>query len=101
MLTNQLPENAALLDACDPSYPSGEADCFADPTPARLQHGIRLALRRSGHAELRRVEIDVHGNAIRLNGEVPTFYLKQMAQELARTTAPGFRIENFVRVVSA
>ncbi len=77
------------------------ADCMsAQSARARLVHDIRLSLRRSGHAELRSVEVDVDGDQVLMQGRVPTFYLKQLSQELVRTVAPQHKINNKLVVES-
>ena len=65
---------------------------------ARMSHDIRVALRRSGHAELRRVEVMTDGQRVTICGIVPTFYLKQLAQELARGASGGQKIDNQLEV---
>ena len=64
----------------------------------RLVHDVRIALRRSGHSELRAVEIEIADDRIIITGRVPSFYLKQMAQELARSAAPYHQICNELEV---
>lgn len=61
---------------------------------ARLAHRVRVALRRSGHSELRNAEIKADEDAVTISGHVPSFYLKQLAQELAKVAAPTHRIQN-------
>jgi hypothetical protein len=65
---------------------------------ARLAHDIRIALRRSGHAELRGVEIAVKEALVVITGSVPTFYLKQLSQEVTRTIAPDLEVRNDLQV---
>lgn len=66
----------------------------------RLIQTVRLALRRSGHAELRNAEISADQQAVTISGRVPTFYLKQVAQELAKVAAPEHQIRNELDVNS-
>ncbi len=66
--------------------------------PASL---VAARLRRSGYPFLRSVKCEVHSGVMVLSGSVPTFHLKQMAQELASHT-PGVRqIENRLHVTSS
>ena len=80
---------------------SSDAQCLsAESARARLAHDVRLALRRSGHAELRNVEVSVDDERLLISGSVPTFYLKQLSQELARSIAPRYQIRNMLTVPS-
>ena len=54
----------------------------------------------SGHRMLRAVHVRVDPEGIRLSGSVPTFYLKQIAQETARQVCPNRRVYNELIVVS-
>ncbi len=95
MLTaNTTPESSTTTLAPSPCQSS-------DSARARLVHNIRIALRRSGHAALRGVEVTVDGESIVMTGQVPTFYLKQLSQELARSASPRHKICNAVTVYSA
>jgi hypothetical protein len=77
----------------------GDGRCLsADSARARLTHDLRLALRRAGHAELRRVDVAIDGDGVRITGSVPSFYLKQLSQELARSVAPRYQIRNELAV---
>jgi osmotically-inducible protein OsmY len=62
---------------------------------------VRLRLRRCGYAEMRRVEVSIVGNVLRLSGSVYSYHMKQLAQEVARQTVPEASIENDLTVVSA
>ena len=66
--------------------------------PQFVQTAIRAALHLAGHAELRRVQVEFDGDAITTSGRVPTFYLKQLAQNIA-LNVPGIeRIHNELQV---
>ena len=55
-------------------------------------------LHRSSHPVLTRVSCEFNDGVLTLRGKVPTFYLKQMAQEFALHT-PGIRhVENSLHV---
>ncbi len=56
-------------------------------------------LRQARSGELRSVSCDFHQGVLTLRGEVPSYYLKQVAQELLRTTVPGEQVSNQLRVV--
>jgi hypothetical protein len=80
---------------------SSDAHCSsAESARARLAHDVRLALRRSGHSELRNVEVSIDDERLLISGSVPTFYLKQLSQELARSIAPRYQIRNELAVPS-
>ena len=44
---------------------------------------VEAQLRRSGYLALQDVSCDVHSGSARLVGQVPSYYLKQIAQETA------------------
>ena len=55
-----------------------------------LAERVARALRASGFPPLRQVTVAARDGAVALLGRVPSFFLKQMAQETARTV-PGVR----------
>ncbi|HYH64843.1 MAG TPA: hypothetical protein VD866_09140 [Urbifossiella sp.] len=67
-----------------------------EPTAA----AARLALAQTGHTWLQRVVVVIDGDRLVLRGDVPSFYLKQVAQVtvMALPDAPGLR--NEIRVIS-
>jgi osmotically-inducible protein OsmY len=70
--------------------------CVDDPAGL-----VAARLRRSGYPFLRSVHCEVREDVMVLSGTVPTFHLKQIAQELAVHT-PGVRqIENRLHVTSS
>jgi osmotically-inducible protein OsmY len=66
-----------------------------------LENLVRGRLAQSGHAAMRTVVCSVEQGCIRLSGRTRTYYLKQLAQELARATPGAGEIENGIRVGSA
>jgi hypothetical protein len=60
---------------------------------------VRMRLRRCGYADMRRVEVSIVGNVLRLSGLVYSYHMKQLAQEVARQTVPAAIIENDLTVV--
>lgn len=54
---------------------------------------VATRLQRSGYPFLRRISCEFNGGLLTLSGIVPTFHLKQLAQELAAHT-PGVRQVN-------
>ena len=57
-------------------------------------------LRRSGYLALHDVSCDVRAGVARLQGRLPSFYLKQIAQELARNVAGVRVIINQIEVIN-
>lgn len=66
-----------------------------------LADRIRRELRRTGYGDLSRVTVLNDGQWVALAGRVPTFHLKQMAQEVVRRIAPAHQIYNQLRVSSS
>jgi osmotically-inducible protein OsmY len=62
---------------------------------------VRSQLQASPYASIRRLECYVENGFLILQGTVPTFYLKQTAQELVRRIRPGQPIVNAVTVANA
>lgn len=54
------------------------------PDPESLHRQIKLRLDTCNHSALRSVKVGIAQNAVILQGTVPTFFLKQVAQTLAR-----------------
>lgn len=79
------------------SRPSGHpgAHVVEDPAAATLAR-----FRRSGYPFLRQIRCDFSEGVLRLWGTVPTFYLKQLAQELASHTPGVEQVRNNVFVTS-
>jgi hypothetical protein len=64
---------------------------------------LALACRRlttSRYVTLRRVSCRQEADFLVLRGEVPSFYLKQLAQEVVRNVVPGGRIRNLLEVTA-
>lgn len=49
----------------------------------QIAQDVLLALRNTGYEQLRKVDIAVHGNHVRLQGILPSYYLKQRAHHAA------------------
>jgi osmotically-inducible protein OsmY len=58
----------------------------------------RAALRQSAYAELRELSCDFDGGILTLRGRVPTYYLKQLAQEAVADVPGVVEVENHVEV---
>jgi osmotically-inducible protein OsmY len=55
-------------------------------------------LRETGYAALHRVHCHVKGGIVELSGDVPSFYFKQLAQELLLALKHVQGVENHLRV---
>lgn len=64
----------------------------------RLAREIRLALQALGRNTLRRCEIAVRADVAVLRGRVPSFHLKQLAQEFVLRVDGVARVANELRV---
>jgi osmotically-inducible protein OsmY len=65
--------------------------------PARI---VAARLRRSGYLDLCRVQCVAHDGVVQLTGTVPSFHIKQIAQELAIHTPGVSQVVNCLRVVA-
>lgn len=63
----------------------------------QLQRRVCRALRQV-HAELCHVEVVEKDGVVELRGYVPTFYLKQLAQECIRHVPGVFTVKNRIQV---
>ncbi len=81
------------------SGPSDDSSSHRNTSPdGDLEHELTQRLGDCGHPELRRISVSVDGQRVVLSGRVPTFFLKQMAQETARQVCPDRRVYNEVDV---
>jgi hypothetical protein len=58
-----------------------------------------LALARSPIPALRRLVVEISGDTVVLQGQLPSYYYKQLAQETVMPTLAGRRLLNRVEVV--
>jgi len=66
----------------------------------RIAHDIYSRLAQSGYRELREVTCDVAHHVLTLQANVPSYYLKQVAQAAALKHVPHpFTVENRIEVV--
>lgn len=85
-------------DACRPPV-----DCAVSRSRAADQQILELAcqaLRTSGYTQLRQVQVSLEQGRVTLKGELPTYYLKQVAQSVIQDVAGVREIDNDVRVLS-
>lgn len=59
---------------------------------------LRERLRGTGYAALANVDCEVAGGEIILHGVAPTYYLKQLAQTIARDHPDVSRVQNRLQV---
>ena len=59
---------------------------------------LEILIRRAGHRSLNHVRASVTDGWIVLRGRVPSYYLKQLAQEAVRPMAIGMQIRNELHV---
>jgi osmotically-inducible protein OsmY len=72
------------------------AQCLED---LRLAERIERALRATGYSALRDIKITVHIQVVILEGRVPSFHMKQIAQSLAQSVPGTTRVQNDLKVV--
>jgi hypothetical protein len=63
-----------------------------------LKAVVAETLDHSGYSALSLVGCEVRGDAIILQGSVPTYYLKQLAQAFAQRVAGAKRVDNRLAV---
>lgn len=90
-------ENSRISSGAAPAVVEGnEEDGAGAPLSARdraLCHAVRAALRNTGYPAVAELQCEAIDGLILLVGELPSFYLKQIAQEavLRIETAKGVR----------
>ena len=77
---------------------SGMNPFESDPVANDALSRLRAALRAAGYHELTQLEADLADGVVTLRGNVPTYFLKQLAQEVARTQPGVRRVINTVTV---
>ena len=82
-------------------HPTGtEPDTQRPDPPASPQVVAERGLRSSRYSALQHVSCDYQGGVLVLRGCLPTYYLKQLAQEVvAHQFDKGERLENRIQVV--
>lgn len=77
------------------------ADDIATGNTSNSQVPLATMLGEPTHPALANVTCEQHDSRVTLQGEVPTFYLKQLAQETAARIRGIRTVENLVKVVHA
>ena len=82
-------------------HPSGTEPGTQRPDPrAGIQALAEWGLRRSRYPALRAVSCDYQDGVLVLRGRLPSYYLKQMAQEVVGHQVQGVsRLDNQIQVV--
>lgn len=65
----------------------------------RLAERVALALRATGYGALRTLEVTANSRIVRLVGRVPSYHLKQIAQETALAVPGTHEVHNGLDVV--
>ena len=69
----------------------------ASPRPC-VGHEAERRLRRSGYLALRDVSCEAHAASVQLHGRLPTYYLKQLAQEIVAAVEGVRQVINRIEV---
>jgi len=65
----------------------------------RLAQQVAFALSATGYASMRTVEVAAFGGAVFLSGQVPSYYMKQVAQEIAMQVVGVREMNNGIEVI--
>ncbi len=65
----------------------------------RLAERVKRTLRATGYGPLRGSEVTVHARLVILEGRVPSYYLKQVAQATALAVPGAHQVRNDLEVV--
>ncbi len=87
-----------MIETAHPSAPLSSSPPAAETMVAEI---ARQRLRQSPYPILRRIHCRYHAGVLMLTGEVPTFYMKQIAQTLVRDVEQVEQIENRLIVDSS
>ena len=69
-------------------------------TATYREQTIHSLLRENALSDLRQLEVLETDDEVVISGKVPSYYLKQMAQESVRPALVGRRLRNCIRVVT-
>jgi osmotically-inducible protein OsmY len=75
------------------------------PSPTAVRQGlaerVRRALCDSGYSGLDLVIVTIHEEMVTLRGSVPSYFMKQIAQEVVKATCGVKSLSNGLKVVAA
>jgi osmotically-inducible protein OsmY len=66
-----------------------------------VESRVQTALAASPVYALRELRVERHGTSLHLHGLVPSYYYKQLAQEVVRSIAGNFEVINSIAVREA
>jgi osmotically-inducible protein OsmY len=72
--------------------------CVAVDPDSFLDRQVRHTLRNTGYAALQLVDCRVENGTVELSGDVPSYYFKQLAQEVLLPLNEVQHVENRLRV---
>jgi osmotically-inducible protein OsmY len=81
------------------AVPATAALLTQSPEDLRLAERVEHALRATGYWPLRGIEVLVNARIVCLEGRVPRYYLKQMAQVTALAVSGTQQVRNNLEVV--
>jgi hypothetical protein len=79
--------------------PTSALESLRNPLAAEHTEDARRALEQSPFPALRRLSVQESDHTVILDGEVPSYYLKQVAQETVMPLLDGRQLLNRVRVM--
>lgn len=91
--------NASGGSPLELARPESRPGTFVPPELEELVGAVNRELTDSPYGEVRSVRCGVSEGVLTLSGEVPTFYLKQLAQSTARRAAGDSLIRNRIEVL--
>ncbi|MBL8826856.1 MAG: BON domain-containing protein [Planctomycetaceae bacterium] len=68
------------------------------PVDSQIRERVQRALQSSGYRPLQRIRCHVDGGVVELQGRLPTFYLKQLAQSLVVKLGEVQAVNNTIEV---
>lgn len=87
------PAHSELVELGCPPRESGDGPCV-------VTQRIRTALDSKGYSALRCVDVALDGSAVRLQGSVATYFLKQVAHTTVLGIVPHLELQDGIRVES-
>ena len=78
--------------------PSGRCDSHKRDADQLLLENVQNVLAQSVYPQLREIRCECDDGAVTLQGRVPTYFLKQVAQQLIRPIPHLARIHNLLEV---
>lgn len=73
---------------------------YSESSDCNLRHDVVTALHQTGYYQHRKLDIDVNHGTVIVKGNVPTWYLRQIALECIRRVTGVVRVVDRIRVVT-